>query len=206
MARKKQSGGRKVEGWKAKSWFKVYAPEFLGKQFIGEIVSSDTANLPGRVLSVSLGELIQDYSKQNVKISFKINDVAGDAAYPQFHGHEMTKDFIRAMVKRRASRIDSTITIQPLGSVRELQVTITAFTINHARLSQIHEIRAMMVKVVQDYAKEADFETFVSAMVKGELSKKMLEACKPIFPIRKIEVIKSESVSSAAERAAALVR
>ncbi|MDE2518203.1 MAG: 30S ribosomal protein S3ae [Methanocorpusculum sp.] len=206
MARKKQSGGRKVEGWKAKSWFKVYAPEFLGKQFIGEIVSSDTANLPGRVLSVSLGELIQDYSKQNVKMSFKINDVAGDAAYTQFHGHEMTKDFIRAMVKRRASRIDSTITIQPLGSVRELQVTITAFTINHARLSQIHEVRAMMVKVVQDYAKEADFETFVSAMVKGELAKKMVEACKPIFPIRRIEIIKSESVSSAAERAAALVR
>lgn len=206
MARKKQSGGRKVEGWKAKSWFKVYAPEFLGKQFIGEIVSSDTANLPDRVLSASLGELIQDYSKQNVKMSFKISDVAGDAAYTQFHGHEMTKDFIRAMVKRRASRIDSTITIQPLGSVRELQVTITAFTINHARLSQIHEVRAMMVKVVQDYAKEADFETFVSAMVKGEISKKMVEACKPIFPIRKIEIIKSESVSSAAERAAALVR
>ncbi|MDU9376942.1 hypothetical protein McpSp1_15840 [Methanocorpusculaceae archaeon Sp1] len=206
MARKKQSGGRKVEGWKAKSWFKVYAPEFLGKQFIGEIVSSDTANLPGRVMSTSLGELIQDYSKQNIKMSFKINAVAGDAAYTQFHGHEMTKDFIRAMVKRRASRVDSTITIQPLGSVRELQVTITAFTINHARLSQIHEIRAMMVKVVQDYAKEADFETFVSAMVKGDLSKKMLEACKPIFPVRRIEIIKSESVSSAAERAAALVR
>ncbi|MDR0439056.1 MAG: 30S ribosomal protein S3ae [Methanocalculaceae archaeon] len=206
MARKKQSGGRKVEGWKAKSWFKVYAPEFLGKQLIGEIVSSDTANLSGRVLLVSLGEIIQDYSKQNVKISFKINDVAGDAAYTQFRGHEMTKDFIRAMVKRRASRIDSTITIQPFGSVRELQVTITAFTINHARLSQIHEIRAMMVKIVQNFAKETDFDSFVTAMIKGEISKKMIEACKPLFPIRKIEIIKSESVSSAAERAAALVR
>ncbi|MDR3102662.1 MAG: 30S ribosomal protein S3ae [Methanocalculaceae archaeon] len=206
MARKKQSGGRKVEGWKAKSWFKIYAPEFLGKQFIGEIVSSDTANLPGRVMTVSLGELTQDYAKQNVKMSFKINGVAGDAAYTQIHGHEMTKDFLRAMVKRGASRIDSTITIQPLGSVRELQLTITAFTINHARLSQVHEIRAMMVKVVQDYTKEANFEIFVSAMVKGELSKKMLAACKPIFPVRRIEVIKSESVSSAAERAAALVR
>lgn len=206
MARKKQSGGRKVEGWKAKSWFKVYAPEFFGKQFIGEIVSADTANLPGRVLSISLSELMQDYSKQNLKMSFKISDVAGDAAYTQFHGHEMIKDFIRAMVKRRASRIDSTITIQPMGNERELQITITAFTINHARLSQIHEIRAMMVKVVQEYAKETNFEAFVLAMVKGEISKKMIEACKPIFPIRKIEIIKSESVSSAAERAAALVR
>ena len=50
MARKKQSGGRKVEGWKAKSWFMVDAPEFLGKQFIGEIDSYDTANMPVGVL------------------------------------------------------------------------------------------------------------------------------------------------------------
>jgi len=206
MARKKQSGGRKLEGWKAKSWFKVFAPDFLGKQSIGEIISSNPENVPGRVLTVSLGELIQDYSKQNVRASFRIMNVAGDAAYTQFNGHEMTKEFIRAMVKKRASRIDSTITITPLGSGRELQVTITAFTINRARLSQVHEIRAMMVKVVEDYAKEADFESFVSAMLKGDLSKKMFEACKPIFPIRRIEIIKSESVSSAADRAAALIR
>lgn len=206
MARKKQSGGRKVEGWKAKSWFKVYAPEFLGKQFIGEIVSSDPSNMTGRVMSTSLGELIQDYSKQNVKMHFKITEVAGDAAYTQFIGHELTKDLLRALVKRRASRIDSTFNVQPMGSSRELQVTVTAFTINHARISQIHEIRAVMTKVVQDYAKEADFETFVSTMVKGELSKKIFEAIKPVFPMKRAEVIKSESVSSAAERAAALVR
>ncbi|MBE6516001.1 30S ribosomal protein S3ae [Methanocorpusculum sp.] len=204
MARKKASGGRKLEGWKAKSWFKVYAPEFLGKQLIGEIVSSNPENIPGRVMTVSLGELIQDYSKMNVRASFKINEVAGDAAYTQFHGHEMAKEFVRAMVKRRATRIDSTLTVKPLGSAREIQVTVTAFTISHARLSQAQEIRATMVKTIEDFAKEADFESFTSAMLKGELSKKMFEVCKPIFPVKRIEVIKSESVSSAADRAAAL--
>ncbi len=206
MARKKQTGGRKLEGWKAKTWFKVYAPDFIGKQMIGEIISSDPANVPGRVMTVSLGELIQDYSKQNVRASFKIAEVAGDAAYTQFYGHEMAKEFVRAMVKRRATRVDSTITVKPLGATRELQLTITAFTISHARLSQAQEIRATMVKVVKDYVKEADFETFTSAMLKGDLSKKMFEVCKPLFPIKRIEVIKSESVSSAADRAAALIK
>lgn len=192
MARKKSSGGRKLEGWKAKSWFKVYAPEFLGKQFIGEIVSSDAGNIPGRVLTVSLGELIQDYSKQNVRASFKVDEVAGDAAYTSFVGHEMAKEFIRAMMKHRSTRIDSTITVTPLGADRDVQVTITGFTISHARLAQAQEIRAAMVKVVEDFAKEADFGTFVNAMVKGEISKKMFEVCKPIFPVRRLEVIKSE--------------
>ncbi|HJJ30681.1 MAG TPA: 30S ribosomal protein S3ae [Methanocorpusculum sp.] len=195
MARKKSSGGRKLEGWKAKSWFKVYAPEFLGKQLIGEIVSSDAENIPGRVLTVSLGELIQDYSKQNIRASFKIAEVAGDAAYTNFVGHEMAKEFIRAMVKRRATRIDSTITVTPLGADKQVQVTITGFTISHARLAQAQEIRAAMVKVVEDCAKETDFGGFVNAMLKGDLSKKMFEVCKPIFPVRRLEVIKSEVVS-----------
>jgi len=192
MARKKASGGRKLEGWKAKSWFKVYAPEFLGKQLIGEIVSSDPENVPGRILTVSLGELIQDYSKQSIRASFKIAEVAGDAAYTTFYGHEMAKEFIRAMMKRRSTRIDSTITIVPVGSDKQIQVTISGFTISHARLAQAQEIRATMVKVVEDCAKESDFGGFVNAMVKGEISKKMFEVCKPIFPVRRIEIIKSE--------------
>ncbi|HJJ32490.1 MAG TPA: 30S ribosomal protein S3ae [Methanocorpusculum sp.] len=205
MARKKTSGGRKLEGWKAKSWFKVYAPEFLGKALIGEIVSSNPENIPGRVLTVSLGELIQDYSKQNVRASFKITEVAGDAGYAQFVGHEMAKEFVRAMVKRRATRVDSTLTIIPMGTQKQLQLTITCFTTQHARLAQAQELRATMVKIVEDFAKEADYETFTGAMLKGELSKKMFEACKPVFPVKRIEVIKSESLSTASEKAAALL-
>jgi len=196
MAKKKTTGGRKLEGWKAKNWFKVYAPDFLGKALIGEIVSSDPENIPGRVMTVSLGELIQDYSKQNVRASFKITEVAGDSAYTQFAGHEVAKEYVRAMVKRRATRVDSTLTLAPMGGTKQIQLTITCFTISHARLAQAQEIRAAMVKVVEDYAKEADYETFTNAMLKGELSKKMLETCKPIFPIKKIEVIKSEAVKT----------
>lgn len=192
MARNKQGGSRKVEGWKAKKWYKVYAPDFIGKQFIGEIVSSNPENLIGRVLTVSLGEIIQDYSKQNVRASFKITEVAGSNAYTKFEGHEVAKEFIRAMVKRRASRVDNTLYVTPVGSDSKIQITLTAFTINHARLSQVQEIRAKMTQAVVDYAKEADFDAFVMAVLKGELSKKMFEVCKPIFPIRRIEVVKSE--------------
>ena len=40
MAKKKQVG-RRVEGWKAKSWFKVYTPDNLGKAYIGDTIASD---------------------------------------------------------------------------------------------------------------------------------------------------------------------
>ena len=48
MAGKKQSG-RRVEGWKAKSWYKVYSPENVGKVYLGDTVADNPAKLIGRV-------------------------------------------------------------------------------------------------------------------------------------------------------------
>ncbi|MFA5269734.1 MAG: 30S ribosomal protein S3ae, partial [Methanoregula sp.] len=47
MAKKKQVG-RRVEGWKAKSWFKVYVPDNLGKAYIGDTIANDAESVKGR--------------------------------------------------------------------------------------------------------------------------------------------------------------
>ena len=116
MARRKQIG-RRVEGWKAKSWFKVYAPEVFDKAYLGDTVANEPEKVYGRVMQTTLGEISQDYSKQNIKMRFKITNVAGDAAYTDFVGHEVTKDYLRAMVKRRASRIDSILLLTTITSL-----------------------------------------------------------------------------------------
>ncbi len=202
MAKKKQIG-RRVEGWKAKSWYKVYTPEVFGKVFMGDIVSADPANMIGRVMQVSLGEIAQDYSKQYIKMQFRINNVAGDAAYTEFIGHEVTRDYIRSHVKRRTSRIDSTVTLK-VQDGREIQVTLTCFTLNRAKLSHIHAIRAKMVEVVTRLASEMNYDTFAKAGVNGDISREIFKESKTIFPIRRIDVIKSEAVRTAAEKAAAI--
>jgi len=49
MAKRKQVGKR-VEGWKAKSWFKVYGPEAFGKTYMGDTISADPSKVMGRVM------------------------------------------------------------------------------------------------------------------------------------------------------------
>jgi len=128
MAKKKQVG-RRLEGWKAKKWYRVYVPDAFGKVEIGDAISADPANMVGRVMTATLGEVVQDYSKSHIKMRFKINDVAGDAAYTEFIGHEVTRDYLRSMVKRRASRID---TIHPVVSKdgKLLRVTVVCLTLS----------------------------------------------------------------------------
>jgi small subunit ribosomal protein S3Ae len=190
MAKKKQAG-RRVEGWKAKSWYKVYAPDNLNKAYIGDTISSDAENVVGRVIQTTLGEIFQDYAKQHVKVKLRIANVAGDAAYTEFMGHELSRDYLRSMVKRRSSRIDCQVPYTGKDG-RRVRLTVTCFTISRANLSQTHEIRRMISEHVLKQVTAGDVPTLVSTIVSGELSKDLFRLVKPVYPVRRVEIIKSK--------------
>jgi small subunit ribosomal protein S3Ae len=190
MARKKQVG-RRVEGWKAKSWYKVYAPENLGKAYLGDTIANDAESVVGRVMQTTLGELTNDYAKQNVKMKFRVANVAGDSANAEFMGHEMTKDYLRSMVKRRTSRIDCHIPIVTKDG-KKVALTVTCFTLNRANLSQVHAIRGTITEKVKGIATQIDLETLLNGIVNGEISKELFKDVKTIFPVRRVEIIKSK--------------
>lgn len=195
MAARRKSVGRRVEGWKAKSWYKVYAPENFDKAYLGDTISNEPEKVYGRVMQTTLGEMTQDYSKQNIKMRFKVNNVAGDSAYTDFVGHEVTKDYLRAMVKRRTSRIDSIVLLTTKDG-RKLRVTTTCFTINRADSSQAHAIRQAITDSVKARAAELSYEQFVKEMVLGEISREVFKLVKKIHPVRRVEVIKSKGIEA----------
>lgn len=190
MAKKKQVG-RRVEGWKAKSWYKVYTPDSLGKVYIGDTIANDPDSVMGRVMRTTLGEITNDYSRQNVKMKFRVSNVTGDAAYTEFIGHELTRDYLRSLVKRRTSRIDAQVPITTKDG-KKVDLTVTCYTLTRANLSQTHAIRGLMAGKVQEIAKEVDFNGLLNGIVTGEISKELFKSVKPLFPVRRVEVIKSK--------------
>ena len=154
MVKKKQVG-RRVEGWKAKSWYKVYTPDNLGKTFIGDTIANDPESVVGRVMQTTLGEITNDYARQNVKMRFRVASVAGDSAYTEFIGHEMTRDYLRSLVKRRTSRIDCHIPITTKDG-KKVELTVTCYTLTRANLSQVHAIRSMITQRVIEWATAGD--------------------------------------------------
>jgi small subunit ribosomal protein S3Ae len=190
MVKKKQVG-RRVEGWKAKSWYKVYAPDNLGKTFIGDTIANDPESVVGRVMQTTLGEITNDYARQNVKMRFRVASVAGDSAYTEFIGHEMTRDYLRSLVKRRTSRIDCHIPITTKDG-KKVELTVTCYTLTRANLSQVHAIRSMITRQVTEWATAGDMNQLLNGIVAGEISKELFKVLKMVFPIRRVEIIKSK--------------
>jgi small subunit ribosomal protein S3Ae len=190
MAKKKQVG-RRVEGWKAKSWFKVHVPDNLGKAYIGDTIANDAESVVGRIMTATLGEITNDYAKQHMKMSFKIATVTGDSAYTEFVGHEVTRDYLRSLVKRRSSRIDCIVPVTTKDN-KKVRLTICCYTFARANISQEHAIRDAIVKAVAVQAQAWDLNTLLNGIVSGEISRDLFKAVKTIYPTRRVEIIKSK--------------
>jgi len=197
MAKKKQVG-RRVEGWKAKSWFKVHTPDNLGKAYIGDTIANDAESVVGRIMTATLGEIVNDYAKQHVKMSFKIATVTGDAAYTEFVGHEVTRDYLRSLVKRRSSRIDCIVPVTTKDN-KKVRLTICCYTFARANISQEHALRSAIAQAVAVQAQAWDLNTLLNGIVSGEISRDLFKAVKTIYPTRRVEVIKSKVEQVAAK-------
>ncbi len=181
----------KAEGWKAKQWYNLVAPEMFGKANIGETVADVPEKLVGRVIEVTLGELTNDLSKQNIKLILKVDSVGGDSAYTKFTGHQLTADYLRSLVKRSTSNIETNISVSTKDGYT-IRVKPSCYTIKRARANQIKAIRSVMNTVIASRAKEMDLDQFIQEVVTGKLSASIYHDVKPIYPLRRVEVRKTE--------------
>jgi small subunit ribosomal protein S3Ae len=189
LARKKVQ--RKIDGWKSKEWYNIEAPVYLNRSIVGNTMAGDPSLLIGRNVETTVGELTNDMTKNNTKVILRINNVIGEIATTDLMGHELTTDYVRSIVKRQTSRIDANIEVKTKDKY-VIHVKPTCFTIKRARSSQMQAIREMMVEIVKKRAAESDFENFMQEAILGRLSAAIYRQAKFIYPLRRVEIRKTQ--------------
>jgi small subunit ribosomal protein S3Ae len=188
LARRSQ---RKAESRKAKQWYKVVSPEMFGRVPFGETVANDPERIVGRIVETTLGDLTNNFSKQNTKLKFRVDRVAGDSAYTKFVGHEMTTDYVRSLVKRRTSRIDTIVDVTTTDGY-QVRIKPSCFTVKRARANQVKSIRELSKRVILEKSKSLDLSQLIQDVVSGKMSLDIYKEAKVIYPLRRVEVRKTE--------------
>ena len=188
---KARTASRSKDKWKTKRWYNVMAPDMFNRQQVAETVSDEPEKLIGRVAQVTVQDITNDFSKMHIKMKFKINDVRGAEAHTYFIGHDMTSDYVRRMTRRRKSKIDCIVDAKTKD---EYIIRLKPLGISNRRLrsSQKSAIRATMQQVIGEYASSKALDEVVKAIISGQLAKKAAVACKPIQPLQRVEIYKSE--------------
>ncbi|HMB51575.1 30S ribosomal protein S3ae [Natronoarchaeum rubrum] len=173
-----------------KRWYTIHAPEQFDREELGETPADEPDKVLGRTIETTLGDLRNESSENNTKLKFKINDVGSDAAYTEFVKHELTRDYLRSLVRRGASKVEAYITVLTTDDYR-VQVQPVAFTTKKADASQEQAIRRTMIDLVEESAEEHSFEQLLDSIVDGRLSSAIYGEGKEIYPLRRVEIQKT---------------
>ena len=172
-----------------KRWYTVHAPEQFDRAELGETLAEEPDQVIGRTVDTTLGELTDDAGENNTKLTFKITDVGSDTAYTEFIKHELTRDYMRSLVRRGASKIDGYVTVLTADDHR-VQLQPVAYTTKKADDSQERAIRRVMIDRIEEAAAERTFEDLVDGVINGRLSSAIYGDAKTIYPLRRVEISK----------------
>ncbi len=191
-----RTSARKVKDkWKAKGWFNLLAPEMFNRQVIGETPAEEPTKVMGRITEVTVQDLTGDFSKMHIKLQFRVHDVRGLEAHTVFIGHDMTSDYIRRLTRRKRTRTDAVIPVTTKDGW-SLRLKPMAITDRRIQGSKQRAIREIMGKVATAAAAKSTVGELVKGIITGDLAKEIAAACKPVHPISRVEIRKSEVMVS----------
>ncbi|MGC8974980.1 MAG: 30S ribosomal protein S3ae [Thermoprotei archaeon] len=177
--------------WKLKKWYRVLAPEFFGSVEIAATPADDPSKVLGRTFEVSLFDLTGDFSKHHVMLKFQVVNVEEDVARTWFKGHELARDYMRSLIRRKSSKIAAIVNVTTSDGY-VLRVTAVSLTTYRCKASQKHAIRKEMMRILSEKASQSSLAELIKSMVFGTLAAEIFESCKKIYPLRKVEIYKSK--------------
>jgi small subunit ribosomal protein S3Ae len=183
---------RKVKDkWRSKEWYRIMAPDMFNSTQISETLSDESEKVIGRVTEVTMQDITGDFSKMHIKLQFKIKEITGFDAHTEFVGHTLTSDYIRRLTRRKHSKTDGVFDVLTKDKAM-IRVKPMAVTEKRIQVSQQQAIRGIMGTIIAKQAKKSVSSEFIREMLSGNISKSILKACKPIYPLKRVEIRKSE--------------
>ena len=177
--------------WKSKEWYQLYAPNMFNSAQIGETLSDELSKVMDRVTEVTMHDLTGDFSKMHIKLRFKVGDVSGYRANTYFVGHTFTSDYIRRLTRRKFSKTDAIVDVTTKDNYK-IRVKSMAVTDKRIQGGQRQAIRANMNRIVLEESKKRTLGELVKGMISGELAKNIAKASKTLYPVKRVEIRKSE--------------
>ncbi|MCI4325116.1 MAG: 30S ribosomal protein S3ae [Thermoplasmata archaeon] len=194
--------------WRSKHWYVVRAPSLFNHAEIGETMASEPEQIIGRTLETTLQEISggADIGKAHIKLRFQIERVSGEkTAESRFIGHELTSDYVRRLARRKRSKIDTSLLVTTKDGV---QIIVKPVAVGEQRLQTRlqAELRLRLRSLLTEEAQKKTGAEFVREMLGGELGKVLAHGLKSLYPLKKIEIRRSEvlgtiEVATAAEPA-----
>ncbi len=194
MARRK---GRTKDKWREKRWVTVNAPESFNVVPIAYVPITDDENAVGRVLEVTLYDILKgDPSQHQYKMYFQIDKVDGEKASTIFKRFEYSKEFLRSLVRRGSSKINFIMDTKTKDGYI-FRVKVIALTHRQLNTSRQHALRLIVRDVINKTVPEMTVDQFVQATCYSKINSDIMAAFKKVIRVRHVGLEKVKLIRTA---------
>ena len=196
MARRK---GRVKDKWREKRWVNVIAPSSFNNIQVGYIPITDDKGAEGRVLEVTLHDILKgDPSQHQYKIYLQVDQVDGDDAKTLFKRFEYSKEFLRSLVRRGSSKISFIIDSKTKDGYI-FRIKIIALTYRQLNTSRQHALRLVARDVINNTVPDMTIDQFVQAVCFTKITSDIMAAFKKMIRVRHVGLEKVKLIRTAAK-------
>jgi len=201
LARRKT---RVKDKWREKKWVTVLAPDSFNNVPIAYIPITNEENALGRVIEVTLFDILKgDPSQHQYKMYFQIDKVQDDKATTIFKRYEYAKEFLRSLVRRGSSKINFIVDAKTKdGYVFRLKVV--ALTHRQLNTSRQHALRLIARDIIESSVPKMTIDEFVQATCYGKINSDIMAATKKLIRMRHVGLEKVKLIKTAEEQIALL--
>jgi len=201
LARRK---GRVKDKWREKKWITVNAPDSFNNVPIAYIPITDDKNAPGRVLEVTLYDILKgDPSQHQYKMYFQLDKIKDDKASTIFKRFEYSKEFLRSLVRRGSSKINFIIDAKTKDGY-VFRIKVIALTHRQLNTSRQHDLRLIARDIINKIVPEMTIDQFVQATCYGKINSDIMAATKKVIKIRHVGLEKVKLIRTADKEIALL--
>ena len=191
---------RKVQDkWKMKEWYNIISPPYFGGALVGSSPCSEPNKVMGRIIETTLYDITGDFNQQYMKLYFQVTGIKGSDAETIFKGHEYSRDYLRSLVRRGSTRIDSIMNVTTKDGYK-LRVSVVALSVSRVRTSQIIVMRGVIRKILDEKAKGLNFDQFAQEAILGKIASDIYNEARKFAPLRHVGVRKSKLISAPASK------
>ncbi len=173
------------------SWYQIKAPEYLGGGIIGETPVTKHGTPIDRVVVIPLNMVTNNIRHVFINIALRIVETEDSVAKTIYWGHELSRDRVTRMVRKRTSRIDIIKDVTTADGVK-LRVKPIIITHGRANTSVQSAIRKEVEAFLDEYVSSRKLPDLLKEMFDGITQKLIFSKAVKIHPINSVEIRKVE--------------
>lgn len=181
----------KVDKWKTKTWYTVFAPEIFEGKEIAHILAAEDEQLINRIIYIGLDEISGDLSQAYSGLCFRVIEVKGKSAYTKLIGHELSRGYLKTLTRRRRSVVPEVIDVTTKDGVG-VRVKMNVYTARRVSDSIKSLIRGAIGAELNEKAKTFTFAELEQEILFKKFATKLYNKAKKYAPIKRVEIRKTE--------------